>query len=112
MTSVGRVIPVLPVSLVATVVLNHRGDGTSELERKAEAHRLLASLSSAGAHIYIPRKADDYAVNVGLRMLTLRYLVKKEDGFSAADPGNIPPLRYYANSIRHLVRAPLSPVGH
>jgi glycerol-3-phosphate O-acyltransferase len=102
MTSVGRVIPVLPVSLVATVFLNHRGDGLSELELKAEAHRLLASLSSAGARIYIPRKDDDYAVNVGLRMLTLRHLVREEDGLHTANPVNLPLLQYYANSIRHL----------
>ncbi|MGZ8430917.1 MAG: 1-acyl-sn-glycerol-3-phosphate acyltransferase [Candidatus Deferrimicrobiaceae bacterium] len=106
MTSVGRVIPVLPVSLVATVFLNHRGDGLSELELKAEAHRLLASLSSAGARIYIPRKDDDYAVNVGLRMLTLRHLVREEDGLYTANPVNLPLLQYYANSIRHLAPSP------
>jgi len=112
MSSVGRVIPVLPVSLVANVFLNHReAAGLSELELKAEAHRLLASLSSAGAHIYIPRKDDDYAVNVGLRMLTLRHLVREEDGLYTANPVNNPLLQYYANSIRHLAPPPPSPVG-
>jgi glycerol-3-phosphate O-acyltransferase len=94
------------------VFLNHRGDGLSELELKSEAHRLLASLSSAGAHIYIPRKDDDYAVNVGLRMLTLRHLVREEDGLYTANPVNLPLLQYYANSIRHLAPPPPSPVGH
>ena len=112
MTSVGKVIPVLPVPLVATVFLNHKGDGLSELELKAEAHLLLASLSSAGAHIYIPRKDDDYAVNVGLRMLTLRHLVKEEDGLYTANPVNLPLLRYYANSICHLAPAARPPVGN
>jgi len=112
MTSVGRVIPVLPVSLVATVFLKHRGAGLSELDLKAEAHRLLAELSSAGAHIYIPRKDDDYAVNVGLRMLTLRHIVKEEEGLFTANPENIPLLQYYANSIRHLFATPSSSLPH
>jgi glycerol-3-phosphate O-acyltransferase len=112
MTSVGRVIPVLPVSLVATVFLHYRGAGLSELGLKAEAHRLLASLSSKGAHVYIPRKDDDYAVNVGLRMLTLRHIVKEEDGLYTANPVNLPLLQYYANSISHLAPAPPSPVEH
>ena len=112
MASVGRVIPVLPVSLVATAFLHHRGNRLSELELKAEVHRLLATLTAAGAHIYIPRKDRDYAVNVGLRMLTLRHILREEDGLYAADPGNLSLLRYYANSIRHLFPAPASATPH
>ena len=84
----------------------------SELDLKAEAHRLLAELSSAGAHIYIPRKDDDYAINVGLRMLTLRHVVKEEEGLFTANPENIPLLQYYANSIRHLFAAPSPSLPH
>jgi glycerol-3-phosphate O-acyltransferase len=112
MAAVGKVIPVLPVSLVATAFLNQQENRLSELDLKAEVHRLLAALSAAGAHIYIPRKDQDYAANVGLRMLTLRHIVKEEEGLFTADPANIPLLQYYANSIRHLAPAPPSPVGH
>ncbi len=112
MAAVGKVIPVLPVSLVATAFLARQGKRQSELDLKAEVHRLLCALSAAGAHLYIPRKDQDYAVNVGLRMLTLRHIVKEEEGLFAADPANIPLLRYYANSIRHLFAAPPSPVGN
>ncbi len=106
MASVGNVIPVLPVSLVATAFLHHHGNRLGELELKAEVHRLIAVLTAAGGHIYIPRKDRDYAVNVGLRMLTLRHIVREEEGLYAADPVNMPLLRYYANSIRHLFPAP------
>ena len=45
-------IPVLPVSLVATACLNLGENRWSELDLKTEAHRLLAALSAEGAHIY------------------------------------------------------------
>ena len=111
MAAVGTMIPVLPVSLVATAFLNQGGNRWSELDLKAEVHRLLASLASGGAHIYIPRRDHDYAVNVGLRMLTLRRLVEEKDGLYAADPHHIPLLRYYANAIRHLFPAGESPTA-
>jgi len=96
MRSVGRVIPVLPVSLVSL---------------KAETLRIIGELSGAGAHIYIPRADQDYAVTVGLRMLTLRNLVLEKDGLYSPVPEEIPLLLYYANSIRHLFPGsePVSP---
>jgi glycerol-3-phosphate O-acyltransferase len=102
MHSVGRVVPVLPVSLVATVLLRRPDGRRSELELKAEALRMIEELSGAGAHIYIPRADQDYAVTVGLRMLTLRKLVMEKDGLYSPLPVELPLLRYYANSIRHL----------
>ena len=108
MKDVGKVIPVLPVSLVATACLNMGEDRWSELDLKTEAHRLLAALAAQGAHIYIPRKDHDYAVNVGLRMLTLRHLVEEKEGLYRLVPDNVVLLRYYANSIRHLFPVPSS----
>jgi glycerol-3-phosphate O-acyltransferase len=105
MRSVGRVVPVLPVSLVATVLLRRPDGRLSELELKAEALRMIEELSGAGAHIYIPRADQDYAVTVGLRMLTLRKLVMEKDGLYSPLPEELPLLRYYANSIRHLFPA-------
>jgi glycerol-3-phosphate O-acyltransferase len=108
MKDVGKVIPVLPVSLVATACLNLGEARWSELDLKTEAHRLLAELAAEGAHIYIPRKDHDYAVYVGLRMLTLRHLVEEKEGLYRIDPENIVLLRYYANAIRHLFPVPSS----
>ncbi len=102
MAAVGKVIPVLPVSLVATAVLAQADRPWSELDLKAEVHRMIAELTEGGAHIYIPRRDHDYAVNVGLRMLTLRHIVEEKDGLYKSNPDDIPLLTYYANSIRHL----------
>ncbi len=111
MRLVGNVVPVLPVSLVATA-MSRRPDGSwSELELKAEILRLIGELSDAGAHVYIPRADQDYAVTVGLRMLVLRKLVVEEGGLYTPSPGELPLLRYYANSIRHLLPGAASPAG-
>jgi glycerol-3-phosphate O-acyltransferase len=103
MGAVGRVVPVLPVPLVATAFLRDPGARRSELELKVEVLRLIGELERSGAHVYIPRADQDYAVTVGLRMLTLRKLVQEADGLYSPLPEEIPLLSYYANSIRHLL---------
>jgi len=41
-----------------------------------------------------------------LRMLTLRRLVEEREGVFSAREEELPLLRYYANSIAHLLHAP------
>ena len=106
MREVGAVVPVLPVSLVATVVVRAGQAPLDELELKARVHALIQELKRAGAHVYVPRRDQDYAITVGLRMLTLRHLVLEDGGLFRAAPANLPVLRYYAHSIDHLVPAP------
>jgi len=102
MAAIANVIPVVPVPLVATVFVREPGKRRSELELKAEVLDLMGQLSERGAHVYVPRKDQDYAITVGLRMLTLRHLVEERDGLYAARPEELPLLTYYANSISHL----------
>ncbi len=75
MAQIARVIPVVPVSLVATVFVRAPERIWSELELKGEVLRLMEELGRRGAHVYVPRGDQDYAITVGLRMLTLRRLV-------------------------------------
>lgn len=56
--------------------------------------------------MHIPRGDQDYAIEVGLRMLRMRHLVTEQDGLYGAEPEEAPLLRYYANSIAHLLAAP------
>ena len=106
MEAVGRVVPVVPVALIAQVFLSSRE--LTELDLKAETRRLLQRLE--GAHVYIPRGDLDYALTVGLRMLRLRHLVEERDGVLRAREEELPLLRYYANSIAHFLRAPDSEI--
>jgi glycerol-3-phosphate O-acyltransferase len=103
MAKIGGVIPVLPVPLVAAVLVRSAGEPLSELELKARTFRLMTELENAGAHVYIPRRDQDYAIVAGLRMLTLRHLVEETDGLYVAKTGEMPVLRYYAGSISHLL---------
>jgi glycerol-3-phosphate O-acyltransferase len=103
MAAVGRIVPVVPVPLIATVFMNMQKP-ISELELKSTVEQLIEKLEAAGAHIYIPRRDLDYAVTVGLRMLTLRRLVEEKQGLYAVRPAELPLIRYYANSISHLLQ--------
>ncbi|MGH9316448.1 MAG: 1-acyl-sn-glycerol-3-phosphate acyltransferase [Thermoanaerobaculia bacterium] len=106
MAAIARVIPAVPVPLVASVFIRQPEKAWSQLELKGAVLDLMQRLESRGAHVYVPRGDQDYAITVGLRMLTLRHLVKETDGLFAAEPRELPLLSYYANSIAHLPRRP------
>lgn len=103
MDAVGRIVPVLPVPLIASVFVAQPARALSELELKAEVERRLEQLEAAGARVYIPRGDFDYAITVGLRMLRLRRLVEEDGGLFRARPQELTLLAYYANSISHLL---------
>ncbi len=103
MQEVGRVVPALPVSLVATAVLGAGERGLSSLELKGAVFELMRYLAAAGAHVHIPRQDQEYAVEVGLRTLSLRHLVEVDDGLIRANPAERALLAYYANAIAHLL---------
>ncbi len=104
MAKVGAVVPALPVALVATALLD-ASVPLSMLELKSRVLALAQRLAAAGAHVHIPRGDQDYAIEVGLRMLRLRHLVAETDGLYGSEADETPLLRYYANSIAHLLAA-------
>ena len=103
MQAVGRVVPVVPVALMAAVFVRHAERALSELEIKARVAPLAEALAAHGAHVYVPRGDFDYALTVGLRMLRLRRLVEERDGLYRVRQAELPLVRYYANSIAHLL---------
>jgi glycerol-3-phosphate O-acyltransferase len=110
MAAVGRAVPVVPATLVAGLfVPDDPAAGppppVDGLELKARAFARMEALRAAGAHVYVPRRDPEYAVTVGLRILALRRLIEERDGRWMARPAELPVLRYYANSIRHLLPA-------
>jgi glycerol-3-phosphate O-acyltransferase len=99
MRRIGKVVPVLPVPLVAHVLQRSAPMNRAELERSVSA--LLAQLGDA--YVHLPRNNRDYAVEVGLRHLTERRIVIEKDGLFQTPDMQRSALAYYANSIRHLV---------
>lgn len=106
MAAVAKVVPVLPVSLVATLLLRAGATGLSESEIGSGAETLIAQLRARGAHVHVPRQDVNYMARVGLRMLRLRRLVAEANGRYAGDPREAVLLRYYANAIAHHFAAP------
>jgi len=103
MRTVASIVPVVPVPLMATVFVRNPGRALASIELKTEVERIVERLDRAAARIYVPRRDLDYALDVGLRMLLMRHLVEERDGTYAAREAELPLLRYYANSIAHLV---------
>jgi glycerol-3-phosphate O-acyltransferase len=102
MGEIARLVPVLPVSLISTVLLE-AGGPLDELELKVRASDLMAHLEARGAKLYLPRGDRDYAFHVGLRMLALRHMVDEAgEGLFVATAAERPLLAYYANAIAHL----------
>lgn len=105
MDRVAAVVPVLPVSLVASAF---HAAGTVPIDRlqlKAMCNDLRHELQQTGAHVYLPRGEEDYAIEVGLRMLRLRRLVLElPDGRYVANEAEMALLAYYANAIAHFFR--------
>lgn len=102
MGEIARLVPVLPVSLMATVLLEAEGP-LDELELKVRASDLIVHFETRGAKLYLPRGDRDYAFHVGLRMLSLRHLVEESrEGLFSVAATERPVLAYYANAIAHL----------
>lgn len=102
MAQIGQIVPVLPVSLVASLFVAAPHRRWTELELKAAMLERVAQLQRHGAHQYIPRQDQDYAFGVGLRMLVLRRIVVEQQGLYAVADDAAEIIVYYANAIAHL----------
>ena len=104
LAAIAAVVPVLPVSLVASVFVRHPERPMSELEVKAKAQSLIDELEAKGAYVHIAHADRDYAVTMGLKMLALRHFIRESDGLYRTHDDEGEMLRYYANSIEHHLR--------
>lgn len=103
---IGRVIPVLPVSLVATILLQNEDHWMGDLELKSKSFDLMQKIEAAGYHVHIPHGDRDYTLETGIRMLKLRHILEvNADGLFRANLSEQLLLEYYANSIAHIVEA-------
>ncbi len=102
MSRIGAVIPAMPVSLVADVLIRANGKGLDLLSLKSGVDRLIDKLEARGVRVHIPRSDRDYAVAAGLRMFVLRKLVSEnDDGVFNIVTGEEKLIAYYANSLAH-----------
>ncbi|UYV36195.1 1-acyl-sn-glycerol-3-phosphate acyltransferase [Rhodobacteraceae bacterium D3-12] len=99
MRRIGEEVPVLPVPLVATALLQADAP-LSRAELEEAVNTLMAKLPNA--HVHIPRGDQSYAVEVGIRNLRRRRIAVDNDGKFAVSPKDAPIMQYYAASIAHL----------
>lgn len=104
MECIKQAIPVLPVSLTATVFLTDPEaawtrqalqDGYRDLVRKLDAR-------PDGEKTYVVRRNPVYGVEMALRMLRVRQLIEPDGNGFRLVPGETPVLAFYANAIDHL----------
>jgi glycerol-3-phosphate O-acyltransferase len=98
----GRVraaVPVLPVPLVASVLMEQPEITRAELERRARERG--AALEAAGVRVHVPRHNGMALAEPGLRALLLRRAVREEAEMIRLHPPEAPLVAYYAASIEH-----------
>jgi glycerol-3-phosphate O-acyltransferase len=99
--SIENVMPILPVSLVATVLLQFRERWLSEFDVKAHVHRLVEELQAREAPVHVPQRGLELAISTAFNMLRLRRMVVESDGLFMADPESSDVLSYYGNALSH-----------
>jgi glycerol-3-phosphate O-acyltransferase len=109
MHRIAAVMPVTPVPLAATALLEHGGDTIARAEWESALDSLRARLRGARAPVLGDEKTSALILDRALVMFTLRRVVTPEGGSFRIDRGQEPLLRYYANSIAHFLEAPRAP---
>jgi glycerol-3-phosphate O-acyltransferase len=101
MDSIGNVIPILPVALVASVLKATGDEGLSAFEVESRVNELIENLNRRDAPVYISSRSRVQTILNALNMLKLRKLVVETGGIYRPASGEMDVLTYYANSIAH-----------
>ena len=103
MSDIKQVVPVLPVSLVATVMREAGDQGLSAFEVEAHVNQLIEKLQDLRVPVYVTTRSRVQTILDALNMLKLRHLVVESDGIYKVAPEEYDVLSYYANSIVHWI---------
>jgi glycerol-3-phosphate O-acyltransferase len=99
---IAAVIPILPVALVATVLLEATDNPLDVSTIEQRASRLQIKMQSKGAPIIeMSHTKQAGIINDAVDFMLLRRLISNTDGSFSITPGQEPVLRYYANAIGH-----------
>ncbi|KPL26571.1 MAG: hypothetical protein AMJ72_12405 [Acidithiobacillales bacterium SM1_46] len=98
MECVARLVPVLPVPLLAEAVLA-APQGQSEYDLTARVYDRIEALQRAGAVVIVPSRTRAHSVETALNMLKLRRMVVTSEGLCRPAPEALEVLAYYRNSL-------------
>lgn len=104
MDCIGKAMPVLPVSIVSTILLSRPDAAWSreQLQDRYREHVARIEVGMDGQSEYIVRREPVYGVELALRMLKVRRLVDETDDGYRIRSGETQTIRFYANSVQHL----------
>jgi len=111
MQHVERLVPVLPVSLVAEAIIGSP-EGISEFDLKAGVYRRIETLQQQGAVVIVPSRTRAFTIETAFNMLKLRHLVVEDNGRFRPGPDAHDVLSYYANSLAAWSRSGREAVEH
>ena len=100
MQRIADIVPVVPVPLLASVMRDRESVKCDELPALLDVE--LSKLNSV--HIHMPRGEISYAVEIAVKHLSERRILRTEGDMIVVDEKQRFALRYYANSIAHLKR--------
>lgn len=104
MSRVREVVPVLPVPLVAYTLLQEQTPITHSA-LVAACRAVVARAQLRGTHVHLPLDDVDHAARFGVLALVRRNLVNADGPYYAPTEKGLGLLRYYANSVEHLLVA-------
>jgi glycerol-3-phosphate O-acyltransferase len=108
---IGKLIPVLPTYLLASVLRNSDDLPISELKLKVRTTRLIDDMFAAKLPVFLPNNDGDYALSQGIYVLLRRkIIVPTGDGRFKLVESNRKLLEYYCNTISDFVES-VSPEG-
>jgi glycerol-3-phosphate O-acyltransferase len=100
MTDIAHVVPVLPVSLVATVFRNAMGEDLTILEIERRINKLQSDLADRGAPVFeVHRSTRARVISEALHIMLLRGMVVEDNGVYRAVPEEKSLIDSYANAI-------------
>jgi glycerol-3-phosphate O-acyltransferase len=103
MLRIGAIMPVTAVALACTVLLDHQGIEIGRPEWEQALDRLRERLRQRGAHLIGEERSSGEILDRALVMLTMRRVVSPAGPGFLVDRRQEPLLRFYANSIGHLL---------
>jgi glycerol-3-phosphate O-acyltransferase len=109
MAGVASAIPALPVSLVATALIEAGDKPQTMFELKGRVFDLMQRIERNGGLVVVPRHDQDAAVEAGLRQLQIRHIVAIGRDGVTANSAERAVLQYYANAIAHHLGAAALP---
>jgi glycerol-3-phosphate O-acyltransferase len=105
--AIGAVVPILPLSLVATVFLESMDTAMDILQIEEHSNQLINELQARGAPILqTSHSTRTHAIVEAVEVMLMRRMIAASGNKFKAIPEEEAILRYYANSIGHWVTRP------